>query len=140
MAQNQFISAPPYLFSRSAYQVEGDSTLVMSFPAPVLIIRIVVVIDSAWLASDSVKIGTVGTVSLRPGEWWGSDSTSRGTDTTYKRIYLNAVDWTGALRSLQLYHPGLVEAGDPRRIGKISVYIWWQDFPGSDEFTVFRTE
>jgi hypothetical protein len=132
--------APPYLFSRSAYQVTGDSTELLALSAPVLIIRMIVVVDSAWIASDSLKIGTTGTSSLRPGDWWGTDSTSRGTDTTYKRIYLNAAEWTGALRSLFLYHPDLEEAGDARRIGKIDVYIWWQDFPGSDEFTVFRTE
>ena len=133
-----FSPAPPYLFSVSAYQVEGDSTLVFSLPSPVLVVRMVVTVDSAWLATDSLKVGTVGNVGQRPGNWWGSDSTSRGSDSTYKRIYLNATSWTGAARSLYLYHPGLLTEGN--RIGKIEVYVWYQDFPQSDEYTVFRTE
>lgn len=122
-------------FELSAYKATGDSTLVWAPDLPAIVHRVIVVIDSAWNGSDSLKIGVTGFNRQRPGDVWSSDSLDRGSNTAISRVYLNTASMFLAARGIYLYH---VLTGT--KLGKIRVFITYQSIDyGTPAMTVLGT-
>lgn len=127
-AQTGYTTSPVYQKHVSSYKTSGDSTLLFEIRQPTVIDKIIVLIDTAWLKNDSLKIGERGTSMVRPGNIWQSDSIGRGQDTTRRGVWTLTfgVRQNMVRRDLYLYHPS---SGSSKR-GAITVIIYAQDISG----------
>lgn len=119
----------------SAYEVTGDSTTLFTFSAPFVMHDIVVIIDTAWGYSDSLKIGTSGLLAQRPGNLLSTDSTGRHV-AAGKRVYIGQ-SISGLNGSVTLYHPNPTGP----ITGRVIVYFRWTDIaaaPGTVTFTTLE--
>lgn len=113
-----------------AETLTGDSTLLFDPASNYLIRGIAIIVDSAWRASDSIKIGTSGWCAQRPGNLFAMDSAN--LNQLYSRTWLYSGLWEHGKKPIMLYHRGLSGAS-----GKLMVYVWTVPVEG-DSATAFR--
>lgn len=105
----------------SAFETSGDSTVLFPLSAPAVLHDIIVIIDTAWARSDSLKIGTAGYTSQRPANLLSTDSSGRAVASGRRAYIGQSIALLGG--SIVLYHPNATAS----TTGRIIVHVRWTD-------------